>query len=251
MTKKRIATLATCIALVGAVAVGGTLALLSTQSNSVTNTFTVGSGYNDDKQDPDLKLDEAVVVPVTKGDNIGDIVENPDGSRTPTTGDQTQKYPQLIEGSMIAKDPRFHIDEDCKVAESWIVAKVSGFNSNADATTLKFTDVTDETVATPENKLVDGNWYKVTKVDGEYVFGDNPVALGEMGNGVYIYSASLSAGEYTKDLFQQLQVDEFVAGVAPSDIKIEGAAVEGVAGVDFINMRNDVMAEVDGWAFGA
>lgn len=54
MTKKRIATMATCIALVGAVAVGGTLALLTRESNTVTNTFTVGTGY----KEGDLSLRE-------------------------------------------------------------------------------------------------------------------------------------------------------------------------------------------------
>lgn len=246
MTKKRIGTMAACLALVGAVAVGGTLALLSSQSNSVTNTFTVGSGYNDDTQDPDLKLDEAVVVPVTKGDNIGDIVENPDGSRTPTTGDQTQKYPQLIEGSMIAKDPQFHISDDCEVAQSWIVAKVSGFNAEKGKTTLKFTDVTDETV----DGVVDGAWLKVEKTkEGAYTY--TPVTTENMGNGVYIFNASLSAGESTKDLFQQLQVDNFVAGQNPSTITVTGYAVEGVADVSFDNMRDDVMKTVDTWVFGA
>ena len=55
MTKKRIATMATCIALVGAVAVGGTLALLTSESKQLTNTFTVGSDYNSDGSDFLLK----------------------------------------------------------------------------------------------------------------------------------------------------------------------------------------------------
>lgn len=59
MKRKNMATMVTCIALVGAVAVGGTLALLSQGSNTVTNTFTVGKGYNQDT--PDLSLDEAPV----------------------------------------------------------------------------------------------------------------------------------------------------------------------------------------------
>lgn len=240
MTKKRIATMATCIALVGAVAVGGTLALLSTPSNKVQNTFTVGAGYHTDHKD--LTLDEAKVAQVTSGTNLGGYVE--------TAGPRVQgnAYNNIVENALLAKDPQFHIAEDCQVAESWIVAKVSGFNAEKGKTTLKFTDVTDETV----DGVVAGSWYKVTEGEAEGTYEYTLVdGVEDMGNGIYIYSASLSAGESTKDLFQQLQVDTFVAGQAPTTITVTGYAVEGVANVDFENMRNDVMKTVDTWAFGA
>ena len=236
MTKKRIATMATCIALVGAVAVGGTLALLSTMSNDVTNTFTVGSGYHTDHQD--LTLDEAKVAQVTSGDNLGGYAETAESRVT------TNEYANIVENAYLAKDPQFHITDDCEVAESWIVAKVSGFNTTSGATTLKFTDVTDET-----SDGVAGTWYKVTKSDDTYSY--EAVTTENMGNGVYIFNASLSAGESTKDLFQQLQVDTFVAGQNPSTITVTGYAVEGVANVGFDNMKDDVMKTVDTWAFGA
>lgn len=242
MTKKRIATMATCIALVGAVAVGGTLALLSAQSNDVTNTFTVGKGYDQNDPNPDFYLDEAKVAQVTEGDNIGGYAE------TAAPRVESNEYANIVENALLAKDPQFHISEDCEVAQSWIVAKVSGFNAEKGKTTLKFTDVTDETV----DGVVAGSWYKVTegKAEGtyEYTLVDG---VEDMGNSIYIYSASLSAGESTKDLFQQLQVDTFVAGQAPTTITVTGYAVEGVANVDFENMRNDVMKTVDTWAFGA
>ena len=241
MTKKRIATMATCIALVGAVAVGGTLALLSTPSNNVQNTFTVGAGYHTDHQD--LTLDEAKVAQVTSGTNLGGYAET-DDARV-----KSNEYANIVENALLAKDPQFHISDDCEVAQSWIVAKISGFNTTPDATTLKFTDVTDETEVTEENKLVAGTWYKVTKSDDAYSY--DAVTLDNIDNGVYIYSASLAAGKSTKDLFQQLQVDTFVAGQNPTTITVSGYAVEGVAGVSFDHMKNDVMKTVDTWAFGA
>ena len=228
--------MATCIALVGAVAVGGTLALLSTKSNDVTNTFTVGAGYHTDHQD--LTLDEAKVAQVTSGDNIGGYAETDDARVESNT------YANIVENAYLAKDPQFHISDDCEVAESWIVAKVSGFNAEEGKTTLKFTDVTDET-----SDGVVGTWYKVTKSDDTYSY--EAVTTENMGNGVYIFNASLSAGESTKDLFQQLQVDTFVAGQNPSTITVTGYAVEGVANVGFDNMKDDVMKTVDTWAFGA
>lgn len=238
MTKKRIATMATCIALVGAVAVGGTLALLSAQSNDVTNTFTVGKGYDQSEPNPDFYLDEAKVAQVTEGDNIGGYAET-DDARV-----ESNEYANIVANAYLAKDPQFHISSDCEVAHSWIVAKVSGFNTDPTATTLKFTDVTDETV----EGVVAGSWYKVTKSGNTYSY--EPVdSVEDMGNGVYIYSASLTAGQSTKDLFQQLQVDAFVAGKNPSTITVTGYAVEGVAGVSFENMRDDVMAQIDGSVF--
>ena len=238
MTKKRIATMATCIALVGAVAVGGTLALLSTPSNNVQNTFTVGAGYHTDHKD--LTLDEAKVAQVTSGTNLGGYVE------TAAPRVQGNAYNNIVENALLAKDPQFHIAKDCEVAQSWIVAKISGFNATPGATTLKFTDVTDETV----DGVVDGAWLKVEKTkEGAYTY--TPVTTENMGNGVYIFNASLAAGQSTKDLFQQLQVDTFVAGKNPSTITVTGCAVEGVAGVTFDNMRDDVMKTVDTWAFGA
>lgn len=241
MKRKNMATMVTCIALVGAVAVGGTLALLSQGSNTVTNTFAVGEGYN--QKTPDLSLDEAPVKMITtaseatNGVNLGDYVE------TSATRQDENSYNNLIAGAKMAKDPQFHISKDCKVAESWIVAEVNGFNTDPNKTTLKFTDVTDETDANEQNKLVDGVWYKVTKQDGVYKY--EAVTTTNMGNGVYIYNKSLSAGESTKDLFQQLQVDTFKEGANPSPIKVSGVAVEGIAGVDFDNMKDTVMKLVD------
>lgn len=241
MKRKNMISMVTSLALVGVVAVGGTLALLSTQSNDVSNTFTVGSGYHTDHQD--LTLDEAPVRQVTTGTGIGNYVED--------TGDRLEgnAYNNLVENAFLAKDPQFHIADDCEVATSWVVAKVSGFNSEKGKTTLKFTDVEDETEATPENKLVKGIWYKVSKEGATYSY--TPVTLENMGNGIYIYDQGLSAGQSTDDLFQQLQVDTFVAGQNPTTITVSGYAVEGVAGVSFDHMKNDVMKTVDTWAFGA
>ena len=234
MKRKNMISMVTSLALVGVVAVGGTLALLSTQSNDVSNTFTVGSGYHTDHQD--LTLDEAPVKQVTTGTGIGNYVED--------TGDRREKneYNNLVENAFLAKDPQFHIADDCEVATSWVVAKVSGFNSEEGKTTLKFTDVTDETVA-------DGAWFKVTKSGTTYNY--DPVSASNMGNGIYIYNKGLAAGQSTADLFQQLQVDTFVAGQNPTTITVSGYAVEGVVGVAFDNMKNDVMKAVDTWAFGA
>ncbi len=236
MKRKNMISMVTSLALVGVVAVGGTLALLSRQSNDVTNTFTVGQGY----KDGDLSLDEAKVMQVTTGDGIGNYVETDEARQ------EENAYTNLVEDAVLAKDPQFHIDADCDVATSWVVAKISGVNTNPEATTLKFTDVDD---TDKENNAVEGTWYKVTKSGDTYSY--EAVTLENIGNGIYIYDKGLAAGQSTEDLFQQLQVDNFVAGANPSTIQVTGYAVEGVVNVTFENMRNDVMKTVDGWAFGA
>lgn len=247
MKRKNMATMVTCIALVGAVAVGGTLALLSQQSNDVRNTFTVGAGY--DTEDPDLTLDESPVKQVTTIEEtnggmhkIGDYIVN--------TGNRTEgnQYANLVEGAFLAKDPQFHIASDCQVETSWIVAKVDGFNTGNNVTTLKFTDVDD---TDRDNSAVSGTWYKVTKDKETGTYSYTEVSLSNMGNGVYIYNTGLKKGQSTEDLFQQLQVDKFVPGQNPTEIVVEGYAVEGVANVSFDNMKDDVMKTVDTWAFGS
>ena len=272
MKRKNMISMVTSLALVGVVAVGGTLALLTSQSNDVTNTFTVGKGYNDER--PDLKLDEADVDQVVEIDpddatkNIGDYVEN-DNARV-----EGNNYTNLVEDAKMAKDPQFHIHEDCEVKYSWIVAKVEGFNTfeeGRSGTTLEFTKVFDTTEGDEVNGVVNGSWYKVTKNSqtNAYEF-DEVTEIADMNNGVYIYNKPLMAGQSTEDLFQQLKVENFVAGAAPSTITVSGCAVEGVYStiqqpnpenpeetvtvyepVDFDNMKDKVMTQVNNWAFGA
>ena len=222
MKRKNIVAMVTSLALVGVVAVGGTLALLTAPTNDVVNTFAVGKGYDQSEPTPDVYLDEAPVTQSKDADTLGDYVE--------TTGDRVEgnTYDKLVEGAYLAKDPQFHIDEKCQVAESWIVAKVSGFNSDPTKTTLKFTDVTDETVTA-------GVWHKITE-DGY-----EAVTTGNMGDVYYIYSEAVQTCESTADLFQQLQVDTFVFGKDTSPITVTGCAVEGVEGAAFEDMRDSVV----------
>ena len=121
MTKKRIATMATCIALVGAVAVGGTLALLSAQSNTVTNTFTVGQAYDAD----DLFLREHDVTQVldTQTNYGGYVSKGDDHWKVDESGKYTGiQYTDIVKGTTIDKDPQFGLTADAPT--SWIVAKL-------------------------------------------------------------------------------------------------------------------------------
>ena len=61
MNKKRIVTAVTCCALVGAIAVGGTIALLTSNAHTLKNTFTIGNNYPENA----LTLKEHAVERVT------------------------------------------------------------------------------------------------------------------------------------------------------------------------------------------
>lgn len=222
MTKKRIATLATCIALVGAVAVGGTLALLTQQSNDVTNIFTVGDGYVAD----DIKLDEDTVTQEVSGTNLGGYKGN---NVAVAQRVETNTYANLVANTTLDKDPTFRIVKGATSPKSWFVAKVEGVTDNAGKLSVSAVEA--------------GNgWYEVSLEDGVYTY--TPVTAGTQikDDTYYIYDTAISAGEETDPLFTQLHVDAVTAGVDPANIVISGTAVEAVGNATFEASRDAVMA---------
>lgn len=124
MTKKRIATLATCLTLVGAVAVGGTLALLTSGPRGITNTFSTSTGYDDDEGEMDFIIEEKPVQQntVTGSWEFKTAVTNDD-----YTSD-AQNYINLVPNTTLAKNPRFELKDGAgdgtTPPDSWIVAKI-------------------------------------------------------------------------------------------------------------------------------
>lgn len=131
MNMKKIATMATCMALVGAVAVGGTLALMA-QETEITNTFMVGAGFPGG-EDGDGKayfyVDEVIA---EMDEDTGNWVANTSGTRTHE--DQTYGEREghtgwkVVADSTLVKDPMFHVNEDVDGAENapaaFVVAKL-------------------------------------------------------------------------------------------------------------------------------
>lgn len=264
MKRKNMAAMVTSIALVGVVAVGGTLALLSQSSNNVTNTFTVGEGY----KTYDVILNEAKITKDTSAANFGGYVETGDeGDRV-----DANTYADLVEGTTLAKDPRFKIADDCSVEYSWIVAKIDGFNEHTAATQLSFASIDTSKTGTGEA------WYHVTRqFDGEggYTYNYTEITNDNfqtqlVNDGVYLYGKPLQKGDTTEDLFQSLRVGEVVPVTGKdegekeqkkiTDIVVSGYAVEGVYTTDTEGnkhadtsdaAKNAVMNQVASWAFGA
>ena len=206
MTKKRIATMATCIALVGAVAVGGTLALLSQQSNTVTNTFTIGKGYPDSA----LTLDEAPVARVITGtDNFGGY-NAIGGDRV-----ETNAYDNLVADTTLDKDPTFHLKAESP--DSWVIAKATGVN----ALSAKGITINGELPS-------EYGWLKLNTEDGTAT----PITeYAELTDGYYVTKTIVTAGQDTDDLFEELKVGANVTRGKLDAIVVSGVAVESVTDV--------------------
>ena len=158
MKKKNVLMTALSLTLVGVIAAGSTLAYLTSQSDTLTNTFTVGEGYGTE-QDPGFYLDEtAAKVEVVEGKTV---------TTNPTSKDQFGRtkegntYAAMSIGDTIYKDPTFHLDEG---PESYIFAKVEGVDAmEAESIGFEFTDWSE-------------NWVKIdgfgTGRDGYYYYKD-------------------------------------------------------------------------------
>ena len=227
--RKRIVMSVICGLLVAAVALGGTLAYL-TDSESITNTFTVGTGYVGNDA---FTLDE------TKKPATGLPTETSTTIRT----ENNQTYSGLLPGTQFAKDPTFHLAENDEITgthviESYIIAKLDKFDAaKAEGYIFKDKD---------HKEGLNSNWVKVAnsdgstesivyeKYDGYYIFTNN----GQIDNMDVAYTgdnegdiAILDEGESTDALFTYVQLkdmdnDEFKNMENSLDVNISGVAVQ-------------------------
>ena len=225
MKRKNMISMVTSLALVGVVAVGGTLALLTSQTKQLTNTFTVGEDYADDGTDFKLKENKVdrVLDDPKEGYEFGDYAKNGDvweGSELGTTANQ---YKDIIPDSKLDKNPWFEIKADVEdpAPNSWIVAKVTGVDD------LKTKGVT--------LRDVGENWAVVSgsKEDG-YTFA--PVTTETLvDDAILVYTQQRTqANPKTNSLFTYLNVsenfDEDAFGAAAKNLVIKGVAVQAVEG---------------------
>ena len=229
--RKRIVMSVICGLLVAAVALGGTLAYL-TDSESITNTFTVGTGYTGDDA---FTLDETEIV-------NGKLPTEPTDSRT----ENNQTYSGLLPGTQFAKDPTFHLgtnENGTHVIESYIIAKLDKFDA-AKAEGYKFFK------ADGEKEGLNDRWVKVaelnpeaeldkTKLDGYYLYTENgTITEGDM-DVTYTPSSTtkpnsisiLGPGADTDPLFTYVQLkdmgnEEFEKVSDSLSVDISGVAVQ-------------------------
>ena len=257
MTKKRIATLATCLTLVGAVAVGGTLALLSSQSKQLTNTFTVGAGY--DKDGKDFLLKEHGVTQDGEGNyntNESDVIEGT------VQGATNAQYNQVVDNSTLDKDPWFELvdlnaEDSVPGPLSWVVATV-----NVDDLTgsgLSITKVADNTkwaLVTANSTDGGATWSYSLDMDDDNVdaleAADFKVNVTDGQNETkyyYIYTEKLQGNGQvnatTDKLFTQLSAGDIDETNFDVDVVVKGVAVQAVNGQSTITSQavlDDVMA---------
>lgn len=227
--RKRIVMSVICGLLVATVALGGTLAYL-TDSESITNTFTVGTGYEGSDA---FTLDE------TEKPATG-LPTEPDLDPSDRT-EIGQEYPGLLPGTQFAKDPTFHLGTNgngTHVIESYIVAKLTDFDK-AISEGYIFKNMLGEAG-------LNLNWVKVAnsdgstesidyaKYDGYYIFTNN----GQIDNMDVAYTgdneddiAILGEGQSTDALFTYVQLkdmgnEDFEKVSDSLSVDISGVAVQ-------------------------
>ena len=111
MKKAKLLTTLAAVALIGAIGVGSTFAYLSSKTETVVNTFTVGNVV--------ITLDE----------------KDTDNSTPNAERDQANAYTDMIPGTSYEKDPTVHVaanSENC-----YVFVKVTGLDANANALEIK------------------------------------------------------------------------------------------------------------------
>ena len=244
MKKQKIATVITCCALVGVVAVGGTLALLTSESKTLQNTFTVGSGY--DANDFLLKehgVDQIVTdAQATGGYNVGDYVKNNDVvlgvTGEPGEGDGND-YGDVIPGAKLDKDPWFELAAGAP--NSWIVAAID----KAELQALSDAGITVDAVPAATK------WHVVTGSAGNWGVGGAVTKddfAGGTGTLYLIYNETLEGGEPTDALFTQLKAGDTVSAIVNRPLNIKGVAVQAL---DNVTVLEDVIDAIMTDATGA
>lgn len=214
MKKKSLITMLLSLALVAIIGTGATLAYLSANSNKVINTFTVGSGYDEDNS---LYLDEVDIA-------------------TPDINDRTMignRYTEILPGDTVSKDPTVHFTQG---PDSYIFVKVTGMNEATinDPAENVFTylnNMLGSTATTGAWEKIDGS----TGLNGVYVYhvdGNYKVAAND--SLVPLFTGVQLNGNLNVAQFNALKDKGTVKGI--SDITIQAAAVQ------FDNVANKTAA---------
>ena len=228
MNKKKLTTTLASLALVGALGIGATLAYLSDQSDPITNTFTVGNGYEPTTDDPKsaIWIDEAKIGDDRPGEKKYTDEEGED--RTLTGND----YINIQAGSTITKDPTVRLTQ--KSVKSHIIVKVTGIvdQSNPDPVytvnlPADFSEnwkyIADENAAegTATASIQNGYYLYVGKnnIDEQYIFNN-----GTGGENDIVSKVFFNRIQFSTNLTTQMS--------KPDDIKLSVCALQAVKSDD-------------------
>lgn len=177
MKRKKVAKLMAVVALVGAVGVGGTLAILSQQSTTVTNTFKVGAGI----QATDITLDET--------DLTGKELDAPisDTERT----DKGNDYDGIQPGMDLTKDPQVHIKGTA--ADCYVFAKIDNLD--------EYLATVNEGVAVGKESTISGD-ITMTPGEGHWVLYKKSDDANARYDGIYVYIGQGSEPGVTNGVYE-------------------------------------------------
>ena len=234
MKKRKLMMTVMSLALVLVVAIGGTLAFLSDQSNQVVNTFNVGEGYiPEDPDDPEshkgLWLDE------TAKPEVGNPLD-PDPNNRTETG---VAYEEMMPGSVVAKDPTFHLTNNSTT--SYVFAFVDGVDAMIEDGYI-FAVNKPEALTDPVESVFASQWKKLPEgtegFDGWYVYVVNNAAEEEAVKYGVVSTKTNEEGQVTEPgtemapmfnyvkLGSELENAEFADVAEMSRLTIFGVAVQ-------------------------
>ena len=139
MKKSKIAVMLGTVVLLGAIGVGSTFAYLTSQTDEVVNTFTVGNVK--------ITLDETDVDDST-----------PDAER-----DVKNQYLDMIPGETYVKDPVVHVAPGS--VESYVYVKIEGLDANQGILSLEGTALGKEWIKADDTEKLDGIYVYAETVD--------------------------------------------------------------------------------------
>ena len=201
MQKKNVLTMALSVSLVGVIAVGGTLAYLTSTTETVTNTFTGSAGIA-------MTLDEAKVGP------DGQAIEGPGAERV-----KENKYSNILPGVEYDKDPTVTLNT-VPTGGVYVFARIEGLDTTeADKYTVS-ADLSEQW-----SKVSDGDG-----ADGIYVYiGEDADADIVTGTGAL------------DDIFEHVTFTYDQSGVAAPAIKKINVVAYAIQapGVDYTDNTND------------
>lgn len=157
MKNRKTKSMIACLALVGVIGLGSTFAYLTSQSNTLKNTFTVGQGYI-----PDPDHDNQAVW-IDEQD-----IKKTDGSRT----EKGNEYTNILPGDKLVKDPELNVNKAS--VKSYVYMQVTGLDALAEkGITTVINAPTNDKEGWVAYDVKDG------KLDGIYVYakGNNDPAI--------------------------------------------------------------------------
>ena len=193
MKKTKLLTMMGAVALIGAIGVGSTFAYLTSTTDTVQNTFTLGNV----NFDADSGLKESAV------ERENGVYADADGANIWTVTQNA--YTDLVAGEVLYKDPTVTMAEDSQNA--WVFAKITNVtNEEAFSAVAWSNDWTDVTAAYKTANNISG--------DVDYVVYAKKDVIGA-GESSTIFTSVTIAGNVTVDSqIPQIEVKAFAVQAA-------------------------------------